>query len=333
MIMKTKFKLLLLTILFFKTIFGQQFYGGEIRVVQLATYTVNAEVNLYTSVHDDLETIELCWGDGFCDDIPLVQEITYAERGLKHHRFSMNHTYGSEAMYNLRIEDCCWNQEIRNITIADSQAFVLQTDYFLSVEDPTFGENQMPIFTPGLLYVPNFNLLNYDANVNDSEGDEIEVELCTVDNIITYFQPSDVLFGPTNNLWVDSLDGSFQWLTPQSEGHYVLALCVTERRNDQIISEQNRYLSIFVDTPVSNEELNQESVRIYPNPAQDFLNIELPTGVENPEIAIYNSLGQSMTVNYQDEKLLLRGLHTGLHYVRLRAGDWEYVGRFLVISK
>lgn len=62
--MKTKTKLLILLTICVNSLFAQKFAGGEIRARQTGTYSVDAIVDIFTSINDELPTIELCWGDG-----------------------------------------------------------------------------------------------------------------------------------------------------------------------------------------------------------------------------------------------------------------------------
>ena len=77
----------------------------------------------------------------------------------------------------------------------------------------------------------------------------------------------------------------------------------------------------------STEELAKKplSVRVYPNPAQQFINLDITTEKEkNISWAVYNSTGQrqaglggELTVNgKQSEKLNFYGLSAGSYYIR-----------------
>ena len=93
------------------------------------------------------------------------------------------------------------------------------------------------------------------------------------------------------------------------------------------------------ETPTSspNHPLNQsptQSINIYPNPARDVLNVELPVGVINAQVSIYNISGQMVySERYVTNPIDISRFTNGTYIVRVVA-DGRIVGtQKLVVLK
>lgn len=296
---------------------------------QTGTYSADVAIEVFTSGFDVLEVIELCWGDGSCEEINLSFSVVDDDTGIAYHHFESTHVYGYEDTFTLTVSECCWAGNILNIEQAVQEEFLMSTDFFLSVEDPLFGINSMPFFERGLLSGTKGFALSYGSGLIDPEGDSVKVELCEIDYVTTFNQPCTVYPGPTNNISLDTLTGNFQWLVPQLEGKYVLALCVTERRNDMIISEYTRYIAMDIDLPLSNEDFIIDPIIAFPNPVSDQLMLKIPESVSNPEILIFNAIGKRVSVVENNHSFDFSKLPTGVYFVILKA-DEQYFSKRVV---
>jgi hypothetical protein len=329
--MKTKIKLLLLFIFSINTLFAQKFAGGEIRAQQTGTYSVVATVDIFTAINVDLETIKLCWGDGLCEDIPLVYSESFPGSSLKFYQFQQSHIYGQENYYTLSVNECCWGANIINIENAETENFLLSTYFFLSIEDPLFGKNSMPIFSRGLLEGYEGIPISYESNFFDLEEDEVNVQICDLDEVLTSFRPTEVYPGPFNVIYLDTMTSSFFWSAPQLDGRYVLALCVRETRNGVLLSEHTRKMSISVAEFVANEEVfSANQINLSPNPVSDKLTIAVPEDWKDVKVAVFDVMGRKVTADFFGNQLDVTGLDNGLYLIQVRSGDRFFSGKMVV---
>ena len=329
--MKTRTKLLFLFIFSLNSLLAQKFAGGEIRVSQTGTYSVSVTVDIFTAISVELETINLCWGDGLCEDIPLVYSEPFSASNLKYYQFQTSHIYGQEAYYTLTVSECCWGANIINIVNPQTEDFLLSTNFFMSINDPLFGENTMPFFSQDLLEGNYQTPIIYESDFIDAEGDEVHIEVCDLEEILFYNRPTDVYPSPINQIYLDSMTGSFVWSSPQHVGKYVLALCVTEHRNGTLISEYVRKMIIAVDEAVANEEiLRAPPVHIFPNPVNDVLTLEIPEDWKVAEVLVFDGMGKRVNVEYFENQLDVANLSDGFYLVQVVSEGQFFSGRFVV---
>lgn len=84
-------------------------------------------------------------------------------------------------------------------------------------------------------------------------------------------------------------------------------------------------LPVYVDCNVNTDQQKTvASAKIYPNPANDYLQISLPKFEENSFVKIINSLGQTVMVEqlFEKEKTLnIKGLNSGSYIVRIYSAN------------
>jgi len=82
--------------------------------------------------------------------------------------------------------------------------------------------------------------------------------------------------------------------------------------------------------PTANEEVLTTGLLVYPNPAKDYLNIELPTS-EHASIELYNSLGQLVKQSIiKDQGIQIANLAAGWYSYLIIQGDYQYSGKVVV---
>lgn len=91
--------------------------------------------------------------------------------------------------------------------------------------------------------------------------------------------------------------------------------------------ELYEYCGIPNLTPTT--ELLTLDVKIYPNPTNQVLNIELPQNTEGPSIEIFNTMGNMMSKTKQ-LNVDVSGLSTGIYFVQIKTKDRVGVRRFVV---
>ena len=81
----------------------------------------------------------------------------------------------------------------------------------------------------------------------------------------------------------------------------------------------------------------EKSILVYPNPAQDIVNIEFPVyAVQKFEVALISVQGQVLYLNEievgETEKiqLSLEGFFTGLHFIQIKMGESTFTKKLIV---
>lgn len=73
-----------------------------------------------------------------------------------------------------------------------------------------------------------------------------------------------------------------------------------------------------------------ESTEIYPNPAKDTLNIELPKNVKNFSFEVTDLLGRPLLKNSNETKINVSSLQNGAYIGILKSGDQKVVRKILI---
>lgn len=87
-------------------------------------------------------------------------------------------------------------------------------------------------------------------------------------------------------------------------------------------------------TGIENNIVKQWTMNIFPNPAQDILNIQLPFKASTAEIKIYNVLGKLektiSNINNQNIHIETSELQDGLHFIVLQNGQQQAKAKFII---
>jgi aminopeptidase YwaD len=74
-----------------------------------------------------------------------------------------------------------------------------------------------------------------------------------------------------------------------------------------------------------------ETVKIYPNPAKDIINIELPdSGIKNFTFEITDFQGRSIFKKNNETKINVSGLENGAYLGILKTGDQKVVRKVMI---
>ncbi len=161
--------------------------------------------------------------------------------------------------YQLAYQRCCRNQTISNIYNPDQTGMTIVT--YMS-EQSMQECNNSPAFTfiPPIFICVN-KPIDFDHSAIDAEGDSLVYKLCTPYEGATYDSPyPDIPSAPPYDtvVWIDppynldnilgtdstvlAIDPATGWMTgvPTNQGQYVVAVCVEEYRNGQLISSMRR---------------------------------------------------------------------------------------------
>ncbi len=150
-------------------------------------------------------------------------------------------------------------------------------------------------------WVPAGSGFNLDATVNGT-GEQITVR---VDNDSEYFSLAQFPFADMNMITIEGFGSQFDFDAPYFEGYQLLLT--------------DMYFTINVNDPSLSEKIN-----IFPNPAQDVLNVESGDVVLD-NIRITNMLGQTvLDVNSPANRLNINNLPAGIYTVTFTTEDRFY---------
>ena len=226
-------------------LFGTHNKAGEIQVKQLDVLQYEAIIKTYTvtsSTNADRDTLEICWGDGFCELVPR-DSSTILENNTKFNTYTSQHTYLSNGNYTISMTDRNRSGAINNINggSSDNVAFHIETNL-----DMNATLNNPPVFLnpPTELGYVGLPLYHNLAAV-DMEGDSLAYELVVPLQAVgvpvpLYIFPNDISSGPGNNISLDQETGLITWDAPQIQGSYVLTIRVVEYRDGNILSTSIR---------------------------------------------------------------------------------------------
>lgn len=121
-------------------------------------------------------------------------------------------------------------------------------------------------------------------------------------------------------------------------------IIVTDLDNDQYpdivgitVEQKNAVDVIWNDIagppPTSIKTLNQPDIHISPNPAREQINVQIPEGLENVELSIFNSKGQVIHQyhDFSDQSIDVSGLAEGLYRMVLHSGSLRHEQELVII--
>lgn len=265
--MKRIFLVFSLIFLFQNITFATHNRAGEIRIEQIGPLTIRATIITYTkasSVGADRDKLELCWGDGVCEEVPRNNGPN--NRGeiigndSKRNTYVATHTYPGRATYRISMLDPMRNGGILNVNNlqSDNVPFFIQTTYtFLN------GNFQGVNNTPILLQPPvDFGCTNkvftHNPNAYDPDGDSIAYRLgVPMQDVNTpvplYISPDRIPnISANNSLSLDERTGTLTWRSPQRAGEYNISILVISYRGGFPIDTTIRDMQIFINSCNNN---------------------------------------------------------------------------------
>ncbi|MEN0004124.1 MAG: gliding motility-associated C-terminal domain-containing protein [Bacteroidota bacterium] len=223
--------------------------------------TVRAIITTYTkasSVDADRDSLEICWGDGFCETIvrtngpgnPPQGEVL--DNDIKFNTYIGLHTYGSRGIYEISTTDPNRIFGIENIPNSLNTPFALRTIYRFG--NPNFQLCNSTIFmtVPPIDFacvgqVYTYNPGAVDPDLNDSIGYSFTVPLFGVGlPIENYVLPDLINPGPDNNININPVTGDVTWNAPRKAGEYNIAIQMVSYRNGIPIDTVIRDMQILV---------------------------------------------------------------------------------------
>jgi len=134
----------------------------------------------------------------------------------------------------------------------------------------------------------------------------------------------------TNSTW------SFTWRSPSTlQGQVRFYASVNAVNNngsnggDQVVTAQSD-----ISNALGISEARLLKFEMFPNPATDVVNIQLPTGTSEAEVGVFDYTGRKVsakTVTLTDNQLNVSNLATGMYIIRVSAEDKLGAQRFIKI--
>lgn len=81
--------------------------------------------------------------------------------------------------------------------------------------------------------------------------------------------------------------------------------------------------------PNASSEVDLSDLKIYPNPAHDYLNIEMPIGADKITVRVFNLLGKEIMYAENENKLDLTNLNKGVYFYNVLVNGKNIRGDFI----
>lgn len=129
---------------------------------------------------------------------------------------------------------------------------------------------------------------------------------------------------------------SFWSAFPNKKNSEIVAL--VKGSADRFLNPDNNYgygipdFQSALSAILANEDFETGSVKIYPNPTVNVLNIELGNFPVNSEIEIHNQLGQKVIydkINSSTHQISLESLTAGIYFYSVKSSDKMYQGKII----
>lgn len=133
-----------------------------------------------------------------------------------------------------------------------------------------------------------------------------------------------------NEYWIEGI-GSVNFVFD-----YIDVLCYFDYGNHlRCFSNNGTYLygtpngeSCYVPTIISTEEVNQSSFKVFPNPSQEFLNLEFDENIFLDQIEIFDSKGslkKSIFINSGYVKIAIADFPAGVYFLKIKTSNHPFI--------
>jgi gliding motility-associated-like protein len=228
--------------------------AGEITYRHIQGTTYEIIVTTYTktsSTQADRCSLTVNFGDGTSEEVQRVNggpnsanpncphwgEVVGDD--IKKNEYITRHSFPGNGSYNITMEDPNRNQDILNIDNSVDVVFFLRSVLIIT---PLSRPNSSPILTNPPIdkaclrarYEHNPGAVDQDVSI-DGYSDSLSYKLvdCLGQNglpIPSFRQPDQINPGPNNNISIDPITGTVEWVAPQLVGEYNIAIEITEWR-------------------------------------------------------------------------------------------------------
>ena len=215
---------------------------------------------------------------------------------------------------------------------SEKQIFFFPASTTISTPGPHSFPNDT---TEHLLYTFN-NLSN--GMVLPINSEQVTIKVMGIDSVFMgnefrkrYEIQDSVMFGP--EFWIEGIGSTKDLLSPftyEFEWQY-FTLCYGDI-NTYYINSPNGNDSCHYSTYTGIEEYEHNKIKVFPNPASDFLRIETPFVGMTINANIYSIQGQLLLRQEfvaQQTELDISRLNSGIYYLQIITGNDKIMTRFI----
>jgi gliding motility-associated-like protein len=262
------FAFLLMCFLLPSALFATHNRAGEIRVEQIGgcnSLKLRATIYTWTKASNtsvDRDTLDLCWGDGFCEKVVRRNgggNGVVLPNDVKFNEYVSEHTFSGPGMYRISMTDPNRIVGILNVNPPSSDAIPFHIETIYTFQDPQFGGcNSTPqLFQPPVDDACIGKPFRHNPNAFDPDDDSLSYHLFVpLQGVgtpsINYFFPTQIAPGANNLLTIDPVKGDLLWLSPQRTGEYNIAIIIVSWRDGQPIDTTIRDMQILVESCDNN---------------------------------------------------------------------------------
>ena len=132
--------------------------------------------------------------------------------------------------------------------------------------------------------------------------------------------------GSFQNSW------TFDWTSPSTDvGPVTFYVAVNEANFDNNSTGDQIHLKQSQSNLLSVEDVVFKDLKVYPNPAQDFVTIDLPTNIESTSVTVYDFLGKEILTQDLASKntIDVSAWQTGVYLIQLANDNTSITKRFV----
>lgn len=89
------------------------------------------------------------------------------------------------------------------------------------------------------------------------------------------------------------------------------------------------YLRYRIGTTEVNALPETKAINVYPNPSQDFINIQMPLTTENTEVAIYSTFGEKLLNSSTTSSINISNFPNGIYFLIVRQNNEIWTTKFV----
>jgi len=242
------------------------------------------------------------------------------------------------------------NAQIVNIPDSNFKAKLIAS----GIDTNTDGEIQeSEALSATELYLDNANISSLEGiqsftNVTSlwcSYNPLTEINLCgtAVAVLFCYDNPNLTTINLKNNVisatvwqeppfppfWAQNLP-SLQYICADANEMYEAQMYFTMATSNTITFTSDCNISNCSSVLNSNNNVNDFTVNVYPNPVGTKLNIKFSQSINLKSISIYNSIGQLVQVNQNPtETIDVSGLKTGIYFIKITSDNGMVSSKFI----
>lgn len=212
-----------------------------------------------------------------------------------------------------------------------SDATSPQSLYFPGTQDYTLGQTTLKLEASlGETTISDSFTVSYLANPEVDLGEDVTI--CTSQQLVL-----DAGEGHSHILWSDGSTG--QTLTVTSELFGMQAniwVVVTNQEGCQVTDDINVLFDPCVN--IISVKPEGQTIKVYPNPAKDYLQLEFPEGIEFPAtVSLFDNSGMRIIIEHYNDlvnpvRINLPALKSGMYYLRLDSRNLSGVTKVVIMN-